>query len=926
MKKFILFVLVAAFSGTLSAQQWLQPEYFKPADPLNVSFYDIQNAFKLWSEGKDISDLKGWKRYKRWEWFYGQRMDENGFLPDPSINWKEWERFNRNFPKNRDQYKTANWVSIAPTSLPPSPEATSIHGMGRINCMTFHPTDDSIMFIGASQGGVWKTTDDGNTWTCLTDDAPIMRVSAIAVDPSNPDIIYVATGDIDYIGFPTIQQGRITQYGVGIIKTTDGGETWNTTGLSFELTDEDNSLIRAIIVDPSNSNHLMAGGPCGIHVSNDGGATWTKTSDKLYIDIEPNPTNKNTIYASTFYNSADLVSKRIYKSIDFGNTWNELETGIPSTVIRIELAAAPSDTNIVYAIATNSSGALHAFYKTTNGGTSWTEMATEPNVMGWADGGEFADVTGFDDNAGQGDYDLTLIVHPTNASKVYSGGVNMWGSSNGGTTWDLVSMWIKVFGESIHADQHCSAFNPLTGHFYQGTDGGIYKTEDLQIGNLDLTWLMMNGCITFPIPDDADEIEDVIIPGCYELPTTWTYKSAGVHNTEYYRLGLSRSVADMVIGGSQDNGTHLYKEGNWVNTLGGDGMECMISHTDPNIIYATNYNGALSKSIDGGVNYVSGLDSAITQGAGETGDWVTPFVMHPTAPDTIYTAFNNVWRSGDGGATWEQLGDIANSNSFRALAVAPANTKYIYAYRPGTMLRTKNGGGTWEGVSAGLPISSQKLTYIAVDETNPEKVWVTFSGYADGNKVYLSLNAGDTWTNISSNLPNISANTIACEYGGYTGALYVGTDIGVFYTNDSIQTANPSAYWISYSEGLPNVVVNELEIHYGAQKLRAATYGRGFWETDLYVYENGITQLGDNDAITIYPNPNDGKFMIKGEVNTTKNVNITIFSATGNKILTLTSPNGKISREIDLSGFANGTYIVQVEFNNTHYTKKIIKK
>ncbi|MBN2681031.1 MAG: hypothetical protein JXR58_00860, partial [Bacteroidales bacterium] len=473
---FILIAVFAIFSSfQVRAQQWLSPEYLQVEEGQAVSFSDIQKAFNNWSAERDLSKTKGWKRYKRWEWFYGQRLDNDGEIPSPSINWLEYYKFENNYPKPKG-LKTANWLSLAPTSLPTSPDPYNLYGMGRINCIEFHPTDTNTIFVGASQGGVWKTTDDGQSWACITDNIPVMRISSIAIDPNNPEVIYIATGDIDYIGFPTISQGRITQYGIGILKSTDGGVTWNTTGLSFELTDQDFSLLRKIIVNPNDSNKLLAGGPAGMYRSDDAGISWTKTSSNLYIDIEPNPNNANVIYAATFRDAENPTSQRIYKSTNFGDTWNELTTGITNSVYRVELAAAPSDTSIVYAITTNVSGALHAFYKTIDAGATWVETATEPNVLGWADGGEFSDATGMEDNAGQGDYDLTLIVNPTNANKVYSGGVNMWGSSDGGVVWDLVSMWIRVFGESIHADQHSSAFNPLSGHFYQAGDGGLYKT------------------------------------------------------------------------------------------------------------------------------------------------------------------------------------------------------------------------------------------------------------------------------------------------------------------------------------------------------------------------------------------------------------------------------------------------------------------
>ncbi len=927
LSKLTLLVILSLFLiNSVHSQAWLNSPYLDNSKE-NLNFYDVQNAFNTWAEGKDLSKTKGIKQFKRWEWFYESRVYPTGNIPNSKIYWEESQKFHLN---NREITSNSNWTSLSPANVPQPYDTLNIIGMGRINSITFHPTDINIIWIGSSSGGVWKTTDNGSTWTCLTDMIPVLRVSDVAVDPNNTDILYISTGDIN-----TIMLGGGSNQGIGVLKSTDGGASWNTTGLSFNLIDGNSSLIRKVLINPANSDELLATGYDGIYKSYNAGTNWTKIDDNTIVDVKVNPLDNNILYATSYYNASNTTSQRIYKSYDFGSTWIELNTGIPTggTVLRLELAIAPSDTSYIYAIACGTNNGLYAIYKSTDAGQNWFVVgavdttihpgaAEIPNLLGWVDGGK----SGFTpDSIGQGTYDLTLIVDPDNKDLLYSGGVNMWGSDDGGSTWDIVSMWYGLFGASVHADQHYSMFHPITGKFYQAHDGGIDVTDSLIIGDLDYVYL---NCVNWAAVL-AGDIANALYPNCYFLPTQWTNISSGLHITEYYRLGLCASNPDIIVGGSQDNGTYLYNSGSWVNTLGGDGMEAMIAFDNDSIIYATNYNGALSRSDDGGVTYVSSLELAITDTAGESGAWVTPFAMHSVNSDIIYAGFENVWKSPDKGVTWNQISNISGSATLIALAIAPnALDSTIYCAQVTNIYRTTNGGTNWTNIKTGLPYLTAHMTYIAVDNQDSEKLWVTFSGYEDGEKVYVSEDGGDTWTNISDGLPNVPLNCVVHETGtsGITGAVYVGTDIGVYYTNDSLQATTTK--WLDYNINLPNVVVSELEIHYGASKLRAATYGRGLWETPLYVIGSGVENNISNNSIDlkIYPNPSNGIFTITANVKTKQNVEINIFSLKGDKLMTVYDKADKrFKREIDISEMVTGTYIIQTIIGDSNYTTKIVK-
>ncbi|MCX7696516.1 MAG: hypothetical protein N2Z72_02340, partial [Bacteroidales bacterium] len=720
-------------------------------------------------------------------------------------------------------------------------------------------------YIGTSQGGLWKTTDKGFTWTCLTDASPALRISGIAIDPHHPDTIYVATGDIDHCLYNMVSPGGVSEYGLGVFKSYDGGISWEPTGLTFQIQQPRATALRAVFVHPDSNNILLAIGLPGVYRSEDYGITWTKVKDGYFVDADIHPMNPNIIFAtSIFVPSVTNSRAAIYRSMDFGKTWVELNTSIPPTsdVIRIELAISPSDSMRMYALTCRSNGGFYAFYRSDDGGETWIQTSKytgnnkAPNMLGWADGGYFGiQLPGFPpDDAGQGTYDLTLLVHPQNPNVVYTGGINIWGSTNGGSggnssTWNPVTYWVNLFGKSVHADQHAIAYHPVLKKYFAGGDGGLYMTDTLVLGNLNAV---------LPCLDFANM---TFIPGCYNLPTKWKNISHGIHNTEYYRLSLNPNDPTMLMGGTQDNGTFLFRNGQWLQTLGGDGMEAMIDPINPNIVYATNYNGALNRSEDGGYTYTTNLEKPITD-AGEIGAWVTPFVMHPWYPHVIYTAFYNVWKSEDRGNTWTRLSNFSNGKSFEALAICPSHPEYIYAARVDNIFVSSDGGNTWTSIKNGLPMNEAYLTYIAVDFFNPQEVYVTFSGFKDGKKVYRSLNGGQTWENISAGLPNVPVNCIVKHSGTQTNDIYIGTDIGVFYTNDSLLA---SFTWLYLNNGLPAVVVNELEIHYGAKKIVAATYGRGIWETQL-LNQGGPVPISIPEHsmidLNIYPNPSFKEFTV----------------------------------------------------------------
>jgi photosystem II stability/assembly factor-like uncharacterized protein len=338
----------------------------------------------------------------------------------------------------------------------------------------------------------------------------------------------------------------------------------------------------------------------------------------------------------------------------------------------------------------------------------------------------------------------------------------------------------------VHADKHHLKYHPLNNtKLYEGNDGGVYVTSD---GGLN-----------------------------------WNDLSNGLGISQIYRIGTSATVANDVICGLQDNGTKELAAGTWTDQYGGDGMECIIDYSNNNVKYCTYVYGQIQKTTDGGLNWNTIVQNN-GSGVDSQGEWVTPYIMHPTNSNILLVGKDQVYKTTDGGATFNQLGTLPGiTDNLFALAYAPSNVNVIYAATNDQIFKTINGGLNWSLINT----SVTRITYLAVDPLNAQKIWQTRSGYTSGDKVWYSSNGGTSWTNFSGTLPNIPVNCIVYENGTNDG-LYIGTDLGVYYRNASMSD------WIPYNNGLPNVVVNELEISYNNNKLWAATFGRGLWNSSLY--------------------------------------------------------------------------------------------
>jgi PKD repeat protein len=750
-----LFLLIAFCT---QAQPWMKYVDTKSGEP---GFYEIQDAFNQYWAKREYEKGKGFKQFKRWEYFMEPRVDKEGHINSRAVI-DAWTKTQNTSSAPKDE--TANWSHLGPVETPTNINSPSVkRGSGRLNCVTFHPSDSNIIYVGSPSGGLWKTTDGGNSWATTTDDLPSsIGISDIAIHPGDPQVIFIATGDGD---------ARDT-YSAGILKSTDGGATWTETPLPLDITNM--NIIRRIKINPDNPDIMLAAGNFGIMRSEDGGTNWDIKASGHFKDIEINPGNSDILYASTYAYSGEA---EIYHSVNAGMTWEQCL--YLQDANRIELAVTPDNPTLVYAVASSAENSgYYGFYKSTNSGQNFTQVhdSTSLNLLGWSTDGN--------DTGGQGWYDLACAADPNDANTVYVGGVNTWKSVDGGLSWNIVSHWYGGDGVPyVHADHHSLDFSPLTGELYSGNDGGLHKTD--------------NG------------------------GSSWADLSDGLEILQVYRMGASKTNYQRLLTGTQDNGTMRLDNGDWKAIIGGDGMECLVDYTNADIMYGTVYYGAIRRSMDGGYNFTDIKPSASGDGA-----WVTPFVIHPQDPETLYIGFKDVYKTTNRGDSWTVISDnLTGGIDIQSLAIAKSDPDVIYAATYNEIYRTTNGGGTWTNITNGL--IAQSITYISVSAVNPEELWVTLSGYVGGEKVYFSDNGGDYWENYSDGLPNVPANCIVYEENS-NNALYVGTDLGIYYRNSNM------AQWTNYRQGLPNVIVNELEIQYNVNKIRAATYGRGVWESDLF--------------------------------------------------------------------------------------------
>lgn len=847
-------IAITLLTYGVKAQPWTQN--IKSASP---TFQEYQEAFYGYWKDKPIEKGKGYRPFKRWEWYWEPRILPGGKFPSSSITRDNYQAYLDTHPESEERIHSApNWAFQGPSTTP-----GGYNGLGRINCMGFHPTNANTFWVGTPAGGLWKTTNGGVTWTTNTDNFPVLGVSDIAINPNNPNIMYIATGDGD-LGSLFLNGDTKS---IGVLKSTNGGTTWNYTGLNWDVTSE--KLIRRLIINPNDPQILIAAASDGIWRTTNGGTSWTNVQSGYFMDLEFKTTDPSVVYASTY--AAWNGGAEIYRSTNSGASWTSV-LYLPD-VIRINLAVSIDAPDLVDALCANTQAGLEGLWYSDDSGANFSQYFFGTNSNNLLNNSYNASGAG-----GQGNYDLAYAINPNNANDIWLGGVNTWNSTDAGSTFYLKTMWTSDANQNpdqtptVHADKHFIAFHPLqSGTLFDCNDGGIYKTTDG--GN------------------------------------SWTDLTNGLQISQMYKIGVSQTISNNVICGLQDNGSREIYNGDWYEQTGGDGMECIIDYANGDTEYASYAYGVIYRTFNFWQDQT--VISENIPGGQPNGAWVTPFVIHPTNPNILYAGYDRLYKTTNQGDSWTAISPVLTGDVLRSVAVAPSDPNTIYVATYDTLYLTTNGGTNWYFVPVGIP--NAKISYITVDPTNAQRVYVTLSGYSAGNKVYVSPDNGSTWFNYSGSLPNVPVDCITYQKGSNEG-LYVGTDVGVFYTDGTM------ADWVPYQTGLPNVVVNELEISYHDNKLWAATFGRGLWSADLYSSGVGIETQNLNNEINIFPNPNHGEFTVQVPENNV--YDLLVYNTAGENVFT-ERHIGLSQKTFDLPSLPSGIYLVHLVIGNATISRKI---
>ncbi len=737
------------------------------------------------------------------QWFFNQRAYPHGEIKQESValaleqaqEMKREARAHRQMSSDKSAL-SQTWEARGPVNIG-----------GRVTDIAVHPTDASIAYAGMATGGVFKTVNGGVDWAPIFDDQAALSVGSVAIDPLNPQTVWVGTGEANANSY--------SFFGNGIYRSDDGGLTWQNKGLA------EGRYIARVCPDYSQPGRVFAAvtgklfgtGPNrGVYRTTDGGDTWENcfslTDSTAAIDLVMDPQDSDRLYVAMWervrgldYRTSGGPSSGIWRTTDGGDTWQHLTSGLPSgSNGRIGLDICRSQPDVLYAAYNYADASYRGVYKTTNGGDTWTSVGSGVNsgiysTFGW--------------------YFGTIRVDPSNPNNVFVHGVPLYRTTNGGASW-------FEEGSNMHVDHHAMAFAPSQpSRVYHGCDGGLYVSNDS--GN---NFAKVNN-----------------------QPTS-----------QFYAIGIDNLHPERLYGGTQDNGTWRTMTGNiddYEHILGGDGFYTLVDPTNSNVIFAEYQNGGLNKSTNGGSWFSWTLDGV---DSGDRFNWSMPVIMSPANPQTMYLGSHRVYKSTNQGDSWTAIssdltgGDQgANFGTITTLADAPSSAGFLLVGTDdGRVWKFSPLFGNWSLISNNLP--NRWVTRVAFDPNVASTMYVTFSGLrwddAEGH-VFKSTNSGGSWTDISANLPDAPVNCIVVD-PEVTNRLYVGTDVGCFVSNGG---DNPT--WAVLGEGLPNVPVLDMKFHAETRTLVAGTHGRSMFSLFIPIPTgvDDVPAATADFALANHPNP-----------------------------------------------------------------------
>ncbi|MCA8952759.1 MAG: hypothetical protein KDE27_24830 [Planctomycetes bacterium] len=654
---------------------------------------------------------------------------------------------------------------------------------GRSRTLAIDPRDTRILWSGGVSGGLWKSTDRGTSWQPVDDWWTNLAIASLTMAESDPDTMYVGTGEGFFNDNVARGVNRSAIRGAGIFKTTNGGVSWTqlpaTAGFEY---------VQRIAVSPTDPNLLLAAvRPGGIWRSADGGATWSHVHSAFASDqvaFDPNDAQKAVAHRV----DATLAAHDALWSNDGGVTWNLALSGLVGLNgydARIEFCHARSSPGVVYASCGQNGGKV---WRSVDDGRNWTlRTGASQTGVSWYFNGFWVD--------------------PTNANTMVAAGLHVWRSTDGGVSFTRITN-----GYIMTVDPHLDVHNVVADPDYDGvghrrvyvtTDGGLHVADDILAAGQGTGWR------------DIDN----------DMRSTQHYGAAG--------------TPSVIVGGLQDNGTQrLVGTATSSNMVfGGDGGQVEIDATSPNYVYGEYVWCQVHRSTNGGSS-ANFIYNNISERTDATANFIAPLALDPNTPTRLYAGASSLWRTSNcraNSVSWSAIKPPVGSK-ISALAVADGNADIVWVgHNDGRVFRTANataGSPTWIAVddNAGLdPLPDRYVTRLVVDPTDHMVVWLTLGGFASGN-VHVTRDGGATWSDASGQpgrrLPDVPCNCVLLHPAD-PDVVYVATEVGVFASDDAGQN------WSANNEGPANVATEQITWIAGTQTLLAATLGRGLWTCDV---------------------------------------------------------------------------------------------
>ncbi len=863
---------LAAF-GTLALAAFffapvLFPEYF--ACDLPEAAHGPTPDGETSSDPTPASELPPSGAMQALDFWAASRAHPNRVIPEIGIAaaWDETRRAASTLRTAGLDDSVTPWTSLGPANIG-----------GRTLALALLPGNPDVIFAGSASGGLWKTVTGGvgaDAWDRIDTGFPVTSVGAVTIDSVDPDVMYIGTGEVyAYQNSDGGEVVRITRgsYGIGLLKSTDGGGTWT---MSIDWRTAQTRGVWAVRIRPDDSNRLLAATTEGVYRSSDQGASWELVLDiRLATDIRIHPTNPDTILAAC--GNFGSTGQGIYRTTNGGDTWSRVAAGLPlSWTGKAQLDIAPSAPSVVYAsIADTFAG--RGLYRSVDAGLTWALVNTS----------DYAQYQGW--------YSHYVRVSPFDASRLYTGGIEIWSSTNGGTTLTRRSSWTQVyFGtpppegpyggpDYAHADHHAAEPHPTDAStFFFASDGGVFKTTDS--GG---TFIGLNG---------------------------------GYTTTQFYN-GFSNSTVDsaFAMGGMQDNFTAIW-EGSvaWRRVIGGDGAWTGINSIDPDILWGGYQYLGIQVSVNGGDSW---QDYTPPRPSNEATAFIAPYMLAPSDPEIAYAARTRVYRSDSTGYGWAATNSnipLNGTNPALCMAISETSPDTVYvgvAPSPGVaqVHRTTNGGATWTNITGPLP--DRYPMDMAVDPSDSRVAYVVFAGFGESH-LWRTTDAGGTWLDIGAALPDLPATAVAVD-PDHPEMLYFGNDLGVWVSPDA------GATWEPFDSGMPPALVNDLKVFAPGRKLRVATHGNGAWERPLadppvvgVEVVGGGAGTGGALRLTVSPNPVRAGSRVSFELPEAAHVRLTLHDVAGRRVATLVDevrPAGAHVESLPLRGLAAGVYFARLE-------------